>query len=303
MDSEVMNSPAVTLDFLPNEVYIEILSDFSTRDLLPLALVNRRFHALVLRILHYRLLLHNPPKDYKLILECFHPSSKLTEPHVFCKYLGTDGLSEHHADPLEDADPAQQLGRVTALYSRFHPKARSEEEEQNLATRFALFPGRMFLSGVFVRADMDGDEDKKDDKVVREVTIDGYEDFSQLCVVVSLVQVRPGTSLLLSASTIEDGFVRLWRDWLYRQSRKLKKASDAAREEGLDEVQITSDPDDMLWVDLARTVGLKLRVRPKSWNPSFPVLMHQDDRDDDAWVGYEVILEGELAFLMKIDPC
>ncbi|CAG8220486.1 unnamed protein product [Penicillium salamii] len=289
-----MSNPAVTLDFLPNEVYIEILSDFSTRDLLPLISVNRRFHALVLRILHYRLLLTTPLKEYKLLLECFHPSSKLTEPHVFCKYLGTDGLSERHAEnPLEEGpDAAQQLGRVTALYSRFRPQARSEEEEQSIAMRFGLFPGRMFLSGVgFVRADINGDKDKREDKVVREVTIDGYEDFSQLCVVASLVQVRPGTSLLLSASTIEDGFVRLWRDWLYRQSRKLKRASDVAKEEGLDEVQIASDPDDILWVDLAQTIGLKLRVRPKSWNPSFPVLMHQDDRDDDAWVGYEVILE------------
>jgi hypothetical protein len=129
---------------------------------------------------------------------------------------------------------------------------------------------------------------------MREVIIDGHEDFSQLCVVASLVQVRPGTSMLLSASTIEDGFVRLWRDWLYRQSRNLKKASEIAREEGLDEIQMLPDSDDMLWVDIAKTVGLKLRVRPKSRNPSFPVLMHQDDRDDDAWVGYEVILEGKL---------
>ncbi|KAJ5333864.1 uncharacterized protein N7506_007647 [Penicillium brevicompactum] len=273
----------MTLDSLPNEVYIEILSDFSTRDLLPLAPVNRRFHALVLRILHHRLLLSTPLKEYQLLLECFHPTSKLTEPHAFCKYLGINGLSEDHASGTlyEDADAMQQ--RVTAMYSRFRPQASNQDEQERVARRFGVLPGRMFLSGEGLI--------KREEEAIREVTLDGYEDFSQLCVVASLVQVRPGTSLLLSASTIEDGVVRLWRDWLYRQSRKWKKVSDEAQEEGLEETQISSDSDDMLWVDLARTVGLKMRVRPKSWNPSLPVLMHEDDRDDDAWVGYEIVLE------------
>lgn len=264
--------------------------------------MNRRFHALVLRILHYRLLLSTPLKEYQLLLECFHPSSKLTEPHVFCKYLGIDGLSERHAPGTlyEDADGAQQ--RVTAMYSRFRPQASNEDEPERVAMRFGFLPGRMFFSGEgFVRADMNGFEDKKEDKVIREVTIDGYEDFSQLCVVASLVQVRPGTSLLLSASTIEDGVVRLWREWLYRQSRKWRKASDEAKEEGLEEAQVSSDSDDMMWVDMAQTVGLKLRVRPKSWNPSFPVLMHEDDRDDDAWVGYEVVIEGKFDITVRVD--
>jgi hypothetical protein len=264
----------------------------------------------VLRILHYRLLLSTPLKDYKLLLECFHPSSKLTEPHVFCKYLGTDGLSQRHdgaGSLYENVDTAQQLSRVTALYSRFRPQVGSEdeeyEEERRNGSHFGGSTGRMLLfSGAgFVRADMRRSEGNKDEKVLREVTLDGYEDFSQLCVVASLVQVRPGTSLLLSASTIEDGFIRLWRDWLYRQSRKSKQASEIAREEGSEEIQMPSDSDDMLWVDVGKTVGLKLRVRPKSWNPSFPILIHQDDRDDNAWVGYEVFLEGEL-FDCVCDP-
>jgi hypothetical protein len=257
----------------------------------------------VLRILHYRLLLNTPLKEYKLLLECFHPSSKLTEPHVFCKYLGTDGLSERHdgtGSLYENVDTAHQLGRVTALYSRFRPLVANEEEEEDaerIGSHFDL-TGRMLLfSGVgFVRADKNGGKGNKDDEVIREVTLDGHEDFSQLCVVANLVQVRPGTSLLLSAFTIEDGFVRLWRDWLHHQSRKLKKASEIAREESHEEIQIPPDSDDILWADVGKTVGLKLRVRPKSWNPSFPVLIHQDDRDDDAWVGYEVILEGELTY-------
>ncbi|KAJ5780259.1 hypothetical protein N7457_005419 [Penicillium paradoxum] len=271
--------PAVSLDSLPNEVFVETLSDFSTRELLPLISVNHRFHALVLRILHYRLLLSTPLKEYTLLLECFHPSSKLTEPHVFCKYLGTDGLTDRHdgaGSLYEDVNTAQQLGRVTGLYSRFRPEASRDEEDEQRGDNAHL--------GLSQGAE-------KESAVIREFTIDGYEDFSQLCVVANLVQVRPGTSLLLSASTIEDGFVRLWRDWLHRQSRKMEKATETAREEGSANVSVSSSSDDILWVDTGKTVGLKMRVRPKAWNPSFPILIHQDDRDDNAWVGYEVILE------------
>lgn len=130
--------------------------------------------------------------------------------------------------------------------------------------------------------------------MIREIRLNGHERFYELCVVANLVQVRPGTSLLLSVSNIQDGVVRLWREWLHRQSQKLKKATQAAKEEELDEIQMPSDGDDMLWVDEAKTVGLKMRVRPKSWSQSFPILMHINDGEEDALVGYEVILEGEL---------
>ncbi|CAP82899.1 Pc15g00130 [Penicillium rubens Wisconsin 54-1255] len=295
----------MTLNSLPNEIFIQILSDFPTRALLPLMSVNHRFRALVLRILHYRLLLSMPLKEYKLLLECFHPSSKLTEPHVFCKYLGTDGLNERHDETgllYENIDAAHHLGRVAGLYSRFRPEVSSDEEDERgtIRSKFAFSPGRMLLLSEvvgFIRADINGGrEGQGEDAVIREVTLDGYEDFSQLCVVANLVQVKPGTSLLLSASTIEDGFVRLWREWLRDQSGRKEKTAEIDWEE--DSERMFSD-DDILWVDMSKTVGLKMHVRPKAWDPSLPVLIHQDDRNDDAWVGYEVILEGESLLLWR----
>ncbi|KAJ5753514.1 uncharacterized protein N7511_007667 [Penicillium nucicola] len=294
-----------TLNCLPNEVLVQILSDFSTRTLLPLTSVCHRFHALVLRILHYRLLFSTPLKEYKLLLECFHPSSKLTEPHVFCKYLGTDGLSERHdgkGSLYENVDTAHQLSRVTGLYSRFRPEVCTPDEQSRKAgsygVRLAPSPGRMLLlSGMagFIRADMNRGGDGDDGAVMREVMLDGFEDFSQLCVVANLVQVLPGTSLLLSALTIEDGVVRLWRDWLLRQSLKWKAATERAKEEGIEKPVVAPD-EDILWVDMEETVGLKMRVRPKEWNSSQPVLMHQDDRFEGSEVAYEVDLEGELFY-------
>lgn len=248
-------------------------------------------------------------------MECFHPSSKLTEPHVFCKYLGTDGLSERHdgaGSLYENVDTAHQLGRVTGLYSRFRPEVSNdgddddddddEEERGKYSSKFGFSPGRMLLLSEvvgFMRADMNaGQKGKKEDAVLREVTLDGYEDFSQLCVVANLVQVKPGTLLLLSASTIEDGFVRLWREWLRDQSGKMKRTTETDWEGGSEKAQMSSD-NDILWVDTSKTVGLKMRVRPKAWDPSFPVLVHQDARDDESWVGYEVTLQGQSLLLWR----
>lgn len=126
-----------------SQVFVQILSPLPTRSLLPLATVSHRFHALILRILHYRLLQSAALKEYKLMLECYHPSSKLSEPHVFCQYLGTDGLSsqyEGQGSLYDNLETAQKLGRLTSLYSRFRPEA--TVEERSSGARLVPSPGR-----------------------------------------------------------------------------------------------------------------------------------------------------------------
>ncbi|RHZ55049.1 F-box protein [Aspergillus thermomutatus] len=253
---------------LPNEVFVHILSPFSTRDLLSLTTVSHRFHALVLRIIHYRLLIAAALKEYKLILECFHPSSKLTEPHVFCKYLGTDGLSDRYEGKgslYEDVDTAKRLGRLTSLYSRFRPEVTIEQR----ASGARLLPSSDLL---------EGELSKEDPVVTRPVNIEDFENFSQLCVVVSVVKVMPGTNLLLSAIEVVDGVVRLFRDWLRDQEQRSSNNAPGNSSDG-----------PILWVDAGRNVGLKLRVRQKEVShQQFPILVHRDEMPP---VSYEVDIE------------
>lgn len=233
---------------------MQILTPFSTRDVLPLAKVSHRFRALVLRILHYRLLVAASLKEYKLILECFHPASKLTEPHVFCKYLGTDGLSDKHEGEgslYENVEEAQKLGRLTSLYSRFRPEVTVEERTNGSR----LVP---FENGL----------DPDDLTVKRAVHIEDAEHFSQLCVMVNLVKVMPGSNRLLSAVTVKESVARLFRKWLREQSQK-------------------TDPD-ILWVDQDENVGLKMRVREKRRPGQAAILIHRDE----APVSYDVDIEG-----------
>ncbi|KAE8417348.1 hypothetical protein BDV36DRAFT_180956 [Aspergillus pseudocaelatus] len=118
------NRSRLHLYSLPNEVFVQILSPLPTHSLLPLTTVSHRFYALILRILHYRILVSVSLSEYNLMLDCLNPSSYSTEPHVFCKYLGTDGLSNQYEGKgslYENIDTAQQLGRLGSLYSRFRP--------------------------------------------------------------------------------------------------------------------------------------------------------------------------------------
>ncbi|KAL4807392.1 hypothetical protein BDV18DRAFT_137583 [Aspergillus unguis] len=262
-----MESSELHLYSLPNEVFVQILSPLTTRELLPLATVSQRFHALVLRLLHYRLLLTASLTEYKLILECFHPTSKLTEPHVFCNYLGTPGLSDKHEGEgslYENIETAQQLGRLGSVYSVFRP-VESEEESSLVGTP------------------SDAKNQDEDSLAVRRpVSIEGFEDFSQLCVVVNVVRLKPGTTVLLSAVNVEDGVIRLFRDWLKDQANRPslpQHNSESSRHQD----------DEILWADKSKNVGLKFRVQEVTkLDSSFPVLVH---RDEESFSSYEIIID------------
>ncbi|KAB8067682.1 hypothetical protein BDV29DRAFT_185724 [Aspergillus leporis] len=279
---DTTNPSTLHLYSLPNEVFVQILSSFSTHSLLPLTTVSHRFHAVILRILHYRSLISAPLNEYKLILECFHPSSELIEPHVFCKYLGTDGLSTQYdgkGSLYEDVDTAQQLGRLGSLYSRFRPAVAVEERS----------------SGVRLVPSTDNGEQPSNLVVTRPISLEEFEDFSQLCVVVNIVKVMPGTNLLLSTVTVEDGVIRLFRDWLRNQAKYSESMrSPGAPPQGESSNNIACSSIDeahcrMLWVGQTKNVGLKVRIRGEEYlNCHFPDLIRYDEEQSTS---YKLVIE------------
>ncbi|OJK00933.1 hypothetical protein ASPACDRAFT_77795 [Aspergillus aculeatus ATCC 16872] len=279
------NTSRTNLFSLPNEVLVQILSSFSTRSLLPWTSVCHHFHALILRILHYRLRIAASLPEYKLILECFHPSSKLIEPHVFCTYIGTDDLSSQFdgkGSLYENVDTASRLGRLGSVYSRFRPE-RTLEDGTSPTTRWGSYG-----------TDEEVDHDPDNRTVTRLINLEEVENFSQLCVVVNVVKVMPGSDLLLSAHTVEDGVIRVFRNWLkeregWDRDRDRNQAhahgnnpSDRASVEGCDDAS-------MLWVDPSRNVGIKARVRGRRYvDQQMPLLVH---RDEEQGITYELDIE------------
>lgn len=111
---------------------------------------------------------------------------------------------------------------------------------------------------------------------------------------VNIVKVMPGTHLLLSANTVEDGVVRLFRGWLKEQERTHGLSRDEENHDPEYNAAGGSDRSQshlpMLWVDQGENVGLKVRVRQKKDSDAVvPVLVH---RDEEVLTSYEVDIEG-----------
>lgn len=251
-------------------------------------MVSQRFHNIILRILHYRLLLAASLKQYKLILECYHPSSKYTEPYLFCSYLGTDGLSPKHEGEgslYGDCANAARLGKLGALYSRFRP------ERPDLETK----PSRLNLAGgagsqayIDSPSPQELSEDKATLFVTHNINLDSHELFSQLCTVTNLVKVGPRRGVFLSVVNVGDGVMRIWRDWLAKHKEKPSKAGEAdAGETEVNQLQ----KDRMLWTDSKKNVGLKVRIRERRWRRDTPVLV---PLDDESPISYTIDLEGKF---------
>jgi hypothetical protein len=99
-----------------------------------------------------------------------------------------------------------------------------------------------------------------------DVFLDEGELFSQLCTVTNLVKVGPKPGLFLSHVNINDGVIRVWRDWLAAQAASPNSKAP------------------ILWVDMAQHVGLRFRVAEKeyAWE-RLPILLSPDDEPPVAY--------------------
>ena len=269
---------------------MDILKTFSTQSLLSLALVCRRFHSLIVQIIRGRLLLAASPHGYNLILECYHPSAKSTEPHLVCEYLGTPGLAAafQETDASPHASSVGQLNQLRELYSCFRP-ARQVTEGRILRTH----PAGEVVRLSDLNAEVPGDERPHGDPiknlVSHSVNLDSHEHFSQLCVVTHLVQLGPRSGIFYSIVNIADGVVRIFRRWLAENIKSLHPNAPLKEDEqpsgqfDQDEISRT------LWVDSYRNTGVLVRIKERKVHRDVPLLSH---KDDDPAVSYVLEYEG-----------
>jgi hypothetical protein len=115
-------------------------------------------------------------------------------------------------------------------------------------------------------------------EAVRQIlSLEGGELFTQLVAQLNLVKIGPRNGLYTSFTEVEEGVVRVWRDWL----------KDMA-EESVDEKK---GKEKVLWVDgKSRNTGLRFRVREKKIRRNAPILFRADE--EDLPVSYEVEYDG-----------
>lgn len=255
-----------------------------------LTTVSRRFHALALRLIHNRLTLAASLDDHTLILECYHPSAKLTAGHLFCRSLGTHGLE----DAL-DHGGGQEVGKVARLgqlYTKFRPQRR--EVERTRRPRAGDIPGsRTYPSTAAASNTTPVDIDT--DVVAETVSLEAHELFSQLCTVINLAKIGAAKGLIMSIVEVSDGMIRIWRDWMAKQASATLETGHAMGSTSPIEHEPCNPCQDptILWVNNSNdAVGIKFRVREHKWRRDNPILFASED---DIAVSYSVEFLGKLA--------
>ncbi|KAF4513299.1 hypothetical protein G6O67_000588 [Ophiocordyceps sinensis] len=305
-----MTSP---MDELPNEMLAATLALLSSRELAVVALVSRRLYSVGVRVLYRRLVDAVRLPDHELILECYHPSAKISTPYLACRYLGTraDGGAIDDGEPL--------LADLFRLYSSFRPVVAAEEDGWPLDTatrqrrrrrRRRLQQSQLDAEGALAlpqqlqaghqieqeggqEGDDDDDQDK-DEMATQDIDLDQGELFSQLCTVTNVVKRSARRGLLSSHANTCHGVVRVWRKWL----ADMAAASPTCH--GYDDAGSTKDGnttigrDGFLWVDAAKSVGLKFRVVPAAALAGSSLLLSgpfDDCEDDEPAVSYTLVYQ------------
>lgn len=272
---------AFSLLELPTEILVHILTPFATHDLLRLTLICTKIHNVVLRLLHYRLLLAADAPEYQIILEAYHPSRRYVRPYLHCRYLGTDGLSSKHEGEgslYHDCEGvAGRLGKLGALYSRFRPENPTVEGKMPVRRLAGAIPASALpANGAAVDPNnlpttpIYGNEgDGGAQKVVYTINLDADELFGQFCAYGQLVRLTQRRGVYLSSVNIveaNEGIIRVWRPWLLDRGRELYEAERKGALPKLERSSTTvcpafrTDPT-ILWTDARKNVGLKVAVR------------------------------------------
>lgn len=268
-----------------------------TPELLPLTLVSHRIYTLILRILHNRLVAASELESHSVLLECFHPSAKLTEPPYFCTYHGTDGLTRYDGFAEGDRALATRLGEMRNMYSRFRPHRR---ELETGGRRVRRPPGDVPGSRTYAGTARDG----FDGEMVKQMlSLDGQELFTQLVAQTNLVKIGPRHGLFSCFVGVEEGVVRVWRKWLRDMAARSNGSNSKMPQEIVEEVgkgkeavsEVPGEGNDMndeciLWVSAAKNTGVRFKVTERKLRRDAPILVRADE--EDMPVSYEIEYNG-----------
>lgn len=280
------------------QLLLHLFVPLPTSELLPLTVVSHRIYTVILRILHNRLIAAAELDSHSLLLECYHPSAKLTEPPYFCAYRGTDGLSLYEDLSVSGQNTTARLGEMRQMYSRFRPHRRElDSGGRRVIRRPGDIPGTRTYPGTA--------QDKfKGDFVRQTVSLEGHELFTQLVAQTNLVKIGPYNDLFSAFVDVEEGVLRVWRKWLSETAvtgnnfspdiqteaaDKAGKGKEAVREV----VEESFDLNDkrILWVSMARNTGIRFNVKERKLRRDAPILIRNDE---DMPVSYDIEYDGKM---------
>ena len=250
--------------------------------------VSRRFCGLIDHIVHVRLLRAASLCEWKLIIECYHPTTQHTEPYVFCEYLGTPGLSLDGARQSLDNPSRGTPSKLTELLARFKPTRNSPEKSTERSHPAGDIPGSRTMAAATAS------RPSVEESVSQTVKLDSHENFSQLMFMASLVKLGPRKGVFEAlVEVFETKTIRVFRDWLRHQDQ-LNKARSRRRNEA--ESEIDGEPGEqtqdreLIWIDEHTKIAqLDIEAKELRWKKDRPILIM---RDEDEAVSYRLELKG-----------
>jgi hypothetical protein len=292
-----------------------ILDSFQTKSLVHFAPTCRRFHSLILRLIHRRLQLAADLDRHLLYLECGPPAAKWTTPKVLCTTLGTSGMQELSHEIESGRESVGLLKKMGLLYTRFRPQQR----EPDWLTLGRPHPaGDIPGSRTYVPTEAAASRLANfDNRVTRTVAIDADMSFSQLQTFAFLAKRERTRGLISQVQSVAEGTIRVWKDWLSKQCESkgwtdgeniaiIQEDCDGNRKARSDSFTGVTDPHkdpNIIWINTGRNIlSIKFRVKQQMWRAENPILIHTAAAMEMP-VSYLVELEGEYNYPWPWLPC
>jgi hypothetical protein len=134
------------------------------------------------------------------------------------------------------------------------------------------------------------------------LSLESHELFTQLVAQTNLVKIGPRHGLFTSFVEVEEGVLRVWKDWLDDTATKGRQASAGVAQEVVEEVgkgkeavkevdEQAADVSDarILWVSPSKNTGIRFNVKERKFRRDAPILIRAEE---DVPVSFEIEYDG-----------
>jgi hypothetical protein len=202
----------------------------------------------------------------------------------------------YETEAEDEANIGERLGKMRSMYSRFRPHQRElEETGRRVLARPGDVPGSRTFPGAA--------KEKYEGETVKQIlSLEGHELFTQLVSQTNLVKIGPRHGLFTCFVDVEEGVMRVWKDWLAERAATGRQERAAALAEPVQEVgkgkeivrgeieeKVDLDDPRILWVSASRNTGISFNVRERKFRRDTPILIRTDE---DLPVTYEIEYDG-----------
>lgn len=206
-------------------------------------------------------------------------------------------MSLYEAEGEDEGNIGARLKKMRSLYSRFRPYRR-ELEDNGRRVRPGDIPGSRTFPGTV--------QDKYRGETVKQtLSLESHELFTQLVAQTNLVKIGPRHGLFTCFVEVEEGVLRVWKDWLEERAVNGQQGNAATAQEVVEEIgkgkevvkevdELDTNPDDagLLWVSPAANTGIRFNVKQRKFRRDVPILIRADE---DMPVSYEIEYDGTKA--------